>query len=233
VRFRRAGIAGPLFDSTNVQITCAAILFDLDGVLVDSHAVVERTWLRWMARHQLNVPGLVARAHGRRAIETVRDVAPDLDAEAEAAWLTATELADTQGLVALPGAIDAVAALPDDRRAIVTSGGQDLARLRLRETGVPVPRILVSADDVKEGKPSPEGYRTAARMLGLPADACVVFEDSPAGIAAGHAAGATVIALATTFSQSRLTQAHHVVANLAELAVTSFGGSVTITRRSG
>lgn len=217
----------------DLRIDCSAILFDLDGVLVDSHVVVERTWMRWMERHGLEIPGLVARAHGRRAIETVRDVAPSLDAEAEAAWLTETELADTEGLLVLPGAREAMSALGDPHRAIVTSGGQQLARLRLQHAGVPIPGVLVSADDVTEGKPSPQGYRKAAALLSFSPDACVVVEDSPAGIAAGRAAGATVIALATTFPASRLTEAHHVVASLDELSIVQAQRGVTITRRGG
>ncbi|HSA56066.1 MAG TPA: HAD-IA family hydrolase, partial [Gemmatimonadaceae bacterium] len=163
-----------------MRLSCRAVLFDLDGVLVDSHLVVERTWQRWLARHDLHIPGLVARAHGRRSVETVLDVAPHLDAETEVRWLAEAELLDTDGLVALPGAQAAIAALPEARRAVVTSGGRALASLRLHQVGLPLPAVLVAAEDVRAGKPSPECYRLAASRLGVDPAQCVVVEDTPA-----------------------------------------------------
>ena len=204
-----------------VGLACRAVLFDLDGVLVDSHRVVERTWQRWLDHHGLRIPGIVGQAHGRRSIETVIDVAPQLDAEAEVRWLAEAELADTEGLVALPGARDALAALPDLRCAIVTSAGRALATLRLNHVGLPVPGILLAAEDVREGKPAPECYRRAAARLDLDPAECVVVEDTPAGIEAGRAAGARVIAVATTFPASALMRAAVVVASLADVRIAS------------
>lgn len=197
-----------------------AILFDLDGVLVDSHLVVERVWKRWSERHGLTIPDLVRRAHGRRSVETIRELAPILDTDAEVRWLHEAELNDTEGLVALPGAHAALAALDDGERAIVTSAGWALAELRLRHVGLPVPEVLVAAEDIPTGKPAPDGYREAARRLGVAPSACVVVEDTPPGILAGNAAGATVVAVTTTFAPDRLGEAHLVVPSLAALKIT-------------
>ena len=196
------------------------MLFDLDGVLVDSRAVVERTWLKWIARHGLVIPDIVRRSHGRRSVDTLRELAPALPIDAEVAWLEATELADSEGLVALPGALEAFGGLPDNRCAIVTSGGRALARMRLRATGFPEPTLVVAAEDVRAGKPSPEGYELAAARLGVDPHECVVIEDTPAGISAGRAAGAKVLALATTFPASALVDADMIVPSLASIRIT-------------
>lgn len=212
-----------------MTVHCLAVLFDLDGVLVDSRAVVERTWARWAARHGLRIPDLVERAHGRRSVETVTEVAPWLDAIAESAWLAAAELADTHGLRSLPGAAGALAALAHARHAIVTSCGRPLAERRLRAVGLPVPRVLITADEVAAGKPAPDGYLAAARAFGVSPRECVVIEDAPAGIAAGRAAGARVVALATTFARAHLGQAEAVVKSLARLGFVDDGEGVTIS----
>ena len=206
---------------TRVAISARAVLFDLDGVLVDSAAVVERTWHRWMTRHDLRVPDLVRRAHGRRSIETVREVAPLLDSTAEVQWLAETELSDTEGLVAMRGAGGLFASIPDERCAVVTSGGRALAELRLRATGFHRPAELVTAEDIPHGKPAPDGYLLAARRLGVDPKDCVVLEDTPPGIAAGRAAGATVIAVATTFPANELHEANAVVSSLTAVTARS------------
>lgn len=202
-----------------VTLTCQAILFDVDGVLVDSRAVVERTWARWAARHGIHGTEIAQRAHGRRSIETVREVAPHLDAQTEVAWLESAELNDTEGLVALQGAASALDVVPDSRRALVTSGGRALARLRMRAAGLPIPSLVVAAEDVERGKPAPDAYLLAASGLAVDPCDCVVIEDTPAGIAAGRAAGATVVAVATTFGPSRLKDAHVTVTSLEALRI--------------
>lgn len=201
------------------MLTCQAILFDLDGVLVDSRAVVERTWARWAARHGLELGEIVQKAHGRRTIETVREVAPQLDAAEEVAWIESDEVNDTKGLVALPGAASALHALPDKRRALVTSGGRAFAERRMRAAGLPIPAVVIAAEDVAMGKPAPDGYLLAAARLAVDPGECVVIEDAPPGIAAGRAAGATVIALTTTFEASQLTDAHVTVTSLEALRI--------------
>ncbi len=210
-------------------LTCRAVLFDLDGVLVDSERVVTHTWKRWAARHRLEIPDLVRRAHGRRSIETVRDVAPFLDAEAEARWLESTELSDADGLRALPGAAELFASISDRTRAVVTSGGRALAEFRLRAVAYPVPSVLVSADDVQHGKPTPDGYLLAAERLGVDAAACVVIEDTPPGIAAGRAAGAQVIAVTTTFPAPELDEADVVLSSLASVRAATSAAKVELT----
>jgi mannitol-1-/sugar-/sorbitol-6-phosphatase len=171
---------------------------------VDSRAIVERTWRRWAERHQIDPMPFLQIAHGRRARDTLRMVMPRLATDEEVAWLDAAELADREKLTAVPGARELLAALPRDRWAIVTSCGRDLARLRLDSAGVPIPDIMMVAEEVKRGKPAPDGYRMGAERLGYaPAD-CVVFEDAPAGVAAGKAAGARVVGVTTSHAAADL-----------------------------
>src|SRR5258706_8731800 len=168
----------------------------MDGLLVDSRAVVERTWQRWAAeRHPIDLDRLLHVAHGRKARDTLLIMAPSLATDTEVAWLDATELADVEGLRVLPGAKELVAALPRDRWAIVTSCGRDLARLRLGSVGLPEPDQLIVAEEVKRGKPAPDGYRLGADRLGFEPRDCIVFEDAPAGVAAGKTPRARVLAL--------------------------------------
>jgi sugar-phosphatase len=190
-----------------------AFLVDLDGVLVDSQVAATRTWTWWASRHRLD-PGPFIRAHGRPSREAIAELAPELDADAEAARVEGREATDTAGVVALPGA----AAMLEAARpiAIVTSGGRRLAEARLRAAGLPRPAVLVSVDSVSRGKPDPEPYLIAARRLGVAPGRCTVFEDAPAGVAAGKAAGMRVVALTTTVSATELAGADRIVANLAE-----------------
>lgn len=187
-----------------------------------------RTWNRWTARHGLDIPDLVRRAHGRRSIETVREVAPQLDAEAEVRWLETIEGSDAGGLAMVPGAGALFQAIPRERRAVVTSGGRSLADFRLSAVGLTPPAVLISADDVQRGKPAPDGYLLAAERIGVVPHECVVIEDTPAGIAAGRAAGATVLAVATTFPSAELHRAHVVVPSLTVVASTVNGGELHV-----
>ncbi|MEP6474880.1 MAG: HAD-IA family hydrolase [Gemmatimonadota bacterium] len=183
------------------------MLFDMDGTLVDSRASVERTWRRWAAPRGLDADALLRVAHGRRTRETLATVVAPAQLDAAVAELDAAELIDLAGTVEVAGARALVATLPDRAWAIVTSAGKELARLRLRAAGIPVPRLLVSSEDVLRGKPDPEGYLLAASRLGAAPDRCLVFEDTPAGIGAGLAAGARVLGLTTTHERARLTGA--------------------------
>jgi sugar-phosphatase len=206
-------------DLSHLTITCDAVLFDLDGVLVDSRAVVERTWQRWAAHHGREVSGIVAIAHGRRSSDTIRQIAPDLDVATEVRWLDEAELHDVEGLRALPGAADALHTLHDSRRAIVTSGGRQLATMRLRSVGLEVPAVFITSEEVSLGKPDPAGYRLAARRLGYDPQRCVVVEDTNPGIAAGRAAGCQVVAVATTFEPGSLHGADVIARSLADVAI--------------
>jgi sugar-phosphatase len=181
-----------------MEIQCSAFLFDLDGVLVDSRAVVERVCRLWAARLGVDSDALLRVAHGRRTRDTVRIVAPHVDPEREVAWIDNAELLDTEGLVEIPGVRRLLTSLPVGAWAVVTSCGPDLARLRLSSVGLPIPEVVVTSDDVSNGKPAPDGYRLGAQRLGVDPTSCVVFEDAPPGIAAGLAAGARVVALRTT-----------------------------------
>ena len=195
-----------------------AVLSDLDGVLVDSAAVIEQTWRGFADRHGLDPDEVVAAGHGRRSIDLIRLVAPHLDAEIEAANVEREEIAQTTGLRPLPGARELVDAVPAERFAIVTSGSRALALARLRAAGLPVPAVLVTAEEVDDGKPHPAGYLRAAELLGVDPAHSVVLEDAPAGVEAGRAAGMTVIAVLTTNDASALTKAHSRVRDLRALA---------------
>jgi sugar-phosphatase len=175
-----------------------AILFDMDGTLIDSTAVAEAVWRRWAARYGLDADEIIRTSHGRRTIDTARRFCPPgADPAAEAAWLESEERHLTDGLRPVPGASPLLQSLPRDRWAVVTSADRALAVARFAATGLPLPDVLITADGVQRGKPDPEGYLAAARRLGVSAPETIVFEDAPAGLAAGHASGARVIALAT------------------------------------
>jgi mannitol-1-/sugar-/sorbitol-6-phosphatase len=195
-------------------MTFAAVVSDLDGVLVDSTAAVSRAWARWGERHGIDGAAIQAANHGRPSRELVAEhVAPEL-VDAEAAWVLEAEVGDTDGVVAHAGAAD-VLALPVV--AIATSCEAPLARVRLAAAGLAPPRVLVSADEVAYGKPAPDPYLLAAERLGVDPAGCLVIEDAPSGIAAGRAAGMTVWAVTTTHPASELGAAHRVAAGLPEL----------------
>lgn len=200
----------------NVIFTCKAILFDLDGVLVDSTPAVARVWGAWAIQHGFDPEVVIAQAHGRRSIETIRSLAPSMDAEKENLKVEGMEIAEKEGVVALPGAAELLRALPAARFAVVTSATRALALARLRYAGLTAPPNLICADDVTNGKPSPEPYLKGAALLGFAASDCLVFEDVPAGIAAARAAGMPVIALQTTYPADELREADAVLASLAE-----------------
>jgi sugar-phosphatase len=186
------------------QLECDAILFDLDGVLIDSSSCITRHWEEWARQHGLEIAAVMQVAHGLRTVETIRLVAPHLDAEKEAERFAAVEIADTEGVVALEGALPLLKGLPKDDWAIVTSGSNELATARLRRAGLPIPQTLVSGDDVRHGKPAPEPYLVGVKRLGKVAERCVAIEDAPAGIEAARAAGMQVIGITTTHSQEEL-----------------------------
>jgi sugar-phosphatase len=181
-------------------VECDVLLFDMDGTLVDSTAVVERHWGRWAARHGLSLAEILSVSHGRPTLETLRLVAPHLATADEAARLDAGEAEDSDGLRPVPGAGALVASLPQNRWAVVTSAGRALATKRLVAASLPIPDVLVTSDDVPRGKPDPASYLEAARRLGTLATRSIVLEDAPVGVEAGRAAGATVIGVTTTFA---------------------------------
>jgi mannitol-1-/sugar-/sorbitol-6-phosphatase len=196
---------------------CGAILFDLDGVLVSSTAAVARQWRLWAKERDIPPEEVLRIAHGRRTVEVVQLLAPDLDAEAEARNVEAREAADTEGVHIIPGARELLARIPPERWAVVTSGTRLLAVSRLKLGKLPQPRGLVTADDVREGKPHPAPYLEGARLLGIAPQQCLVIEDAPVGIQAAHAAGMKAIALTTTYAASDLQQAEALAPDLLAL----------------
>jgi mannitol-1-/sugar-/sorbitol-6-phosphatase len=190
-----------------IEISCNAVLFDLDGVLVDSTPAVARVWTRWALERGLNPAEVVKRAHGRPSLSTIREYLPEADLELENSEVERRELADLEGVVVLPGARELLSSLPPAGWTIVTSCTRPLAEARIRAAALPSPEHLVSADDITRGKPDPEPYLKAAKLLGFLAQDCVVVEDVPAGILAGRAAGTQVIAVRTTAADQELAAA--------------------------
>lgn len=214
--------------SSPVSIRCKGILFDMDGILISSLGSVERSWTKWALLRGIDPVQSLRIAHGRRAIDTLAELRPDLDAEAELKVIEDLEIADNEGLTVLPGVLGLLRALPRDRWTVVTSATERLARARLAAAGVPVPELLVTANQVTRGKPHPEPFQAGAALLRLAPEECVVFEDSTAGAKAGRAAGCTVVA--TTFSHpvETLDAAHYLVNDLTGLDVRRDGDGLTL-----
>lgn len=219
----------------SVVIHCQGILFDMDGVLISSLGSVERSWAKWAKMRGVDIAQVREIAHGRRAIDVLAMLCPDLDSQAELELIEEIEVRDNDGLTALPGVPELLAALPRDLWTVVTSATERLARVRLAAGGIPVPESLVTADQVTAGKPHPQPYLTGAELLGFRPEECVVFEDSSSGAQAGRAAGCTVVA--TTFSHpiNVLDAAHYVVTDLArvELQTTNGGLVLRLTPAAG
>ncbi|MEV7005921.1 HAD-IA family hydrolase [Streptosporangium sp. NPDC051022] len=186
-------------DHPRRTFTCEALLFDMDGTLVDSRECVERTWRDWCVRHRLDCDELLRLSHGRQNHDTIRMVAPHLQTDEELALLARAEEECRDGVVAVRGAARLLGGLAPRHWAVVTSAWRRLAEIRLGLAGLPVPPVLVTADEIRRGKPDPEGYLSAADHLGVDPAACVVVEDAPAGVEAGRAAGMHVIGVTTTF----------------------------------
>jgi mannitol-1-/sugar-/sorbitol-6-phosphatase len=189
------------------ELSCAACLFDLDGVLINSTPAVARVWSRWALERGFNPEEVVARAHGRPSLTTVREYLPNSDHQAENREVERREIEDLEGVVPLPGALDLLASLPEDRWTIVTSCTRPLAEVRIKAAGLPLPKKMITSNDIQYGKPNPEPFLKGASVLGFPAAECVVFEDVPAGVRAGKSAGARVIAFTTTVESAELKDA--------------------------
>ncbi len=199
--------------------SCSAILFDLDGVLCDSTEAVDREWREWAARKGVDGDAIMAISHGVRTVEVIRRVAPHLDAEAEAAAIESHEAHDQRGVVVMPGAIELVNSIPWGQWGVVTSGSRLLAANRLRHCGVPVPEVMVTSDDVVNGKPDPEPYLKGAALLGFRPEQCLVIEDAPAGIASARAGGMKVIGLMSTYRSEKLAGANAVIEHFGRIQV--------------
>jgi mannitol-1-/sugar-/sorbitol-6-phosphatase len=205
--------------SAPVTLRCQGILFDMDGILVSSLGSVERSWSTWALSRGIDPVLAIHTAHGCRAIETVRNLRPDLDDEVELKYIEDLEVADNEDLAVLPGIPALLAALPAHRWTVVTSATERLARLRLAAGEIRIPEHIVTADRVINGKPHPEPYLRGAEILSFPPSECIVFEDSGSGTRAGRAAGCTVIG--TTFSHpiAELAAAHYLVSDLTGISI--------------
>jgi len=179
------------------------VLFDLDGTLIDSTPAVERTWQRWALEHGL-VPGTWSFQHGVPARQMLALLIPEAEIDGAFERLSQIEVADLDGIVVLPGAVEALAALAAGRAAIATSGTEPLAKARIMHTGLPVPTVVVTASDTSIGKPDPAPYLLAARRLGVDPARCLVVEDAPAGLVAARAAGCATLAVLTTHPAAEL-----------------------------
>jgi len=207
-----------------VNFQCSAILFDLDGVLVDSTRSVARQWRLWAEENNIDPEKVLAIAHGRRTIEVVQILAPHLDAKAEESRIEKREADDIDGVAVMPGAAELLKSIPDGRWCVVTSGTRYLATSRLRFAQLPIPRVLVAADDVLKGKPDPEPYLKGAELLEVKPAECLVIEDAPAGIRSARAGGMKAIALTSTYPQSELREADAILQNLGKIQVRGVDG---------
>jgi len=187
-----------------VIINCDAVLFDMDGTLIDSTLACERLLRDWATRHNLSADYVVTYSHGRRNLDVVRDLTPHLAIEQEARRLDQEELDYRDGVIAVQGALQLLSALPEDRWAVVTSASRNVAQMRFACAGLPQPRVLICSKDVSRGKPDPEGYLLAAKRLRVRPEHCIVIEDTPAGLEAGRNSGMPVLGITTTFGPDAL-----------------------------
>lgn len=210
------------------RFSCKAILFDLDGVLVNSNANVERHWRLWAQKHGLNAEAVLHLSHGRPSMETIQLVAPHLPAYEEMKQLHERVALDFEGVEEIPGVKALVEALPERHWAVVTSGDWLLAPGRLRHVGLSLPKVMITSDDVSKGKPDPEGYLKAAANLGFSPEQCLVIEDAIAGVKAARAARMQVIAVTTTYPAHELLEADAQVSAMSQIQV-----NVTSTNEEG
>jgi sugar-phosphatase len=179
--------------------TYAALLFDMDGTLLSSIAAAERVWSNWARRHGLDIEAFLPTIHGVRAADTIRKQGlADIDLDAEVAFIERAEIEDVDGVMPIDGVVDFLNALPEDRWAIVTSATVELATARLDAAGIKRPKVWVTAEDVKRGKPAPDCFLLGAERLGVDIEDCLVFEDAPAGIEAARASGADLLVVTAT-----------------------------------
>lgn len=212
-------------------LACEALILDMDGTLIDSRACVAQAWRSWCLRHGLDLDELLRISHGRQNDEIVRLVAPHLDTADELAHLARAEEDCRDGIVAVPGARRLLEQLGSGRWAVVTSAWRRLAVIRLGCAGLPVPAVLVAADEIRRGKPHPEGYLRAAARLKVEPSKCVAVEDAPAGIAAARAAGMRVVGITTTVRRAEL-ECEWCVDDLSSLTVRALPATGPLPPRS-
>lgn len=201
----------------------------MDGVLISSIGSVERSWTKWAEAHGVNPELAIQMAHGRRAIETIRLLRPDLNDEEELLKLETTEIEDNEGVEMLQGVQQILEALPSNRWTVVTSATEKLARSRMLHGGIPFPEQAVTANKVNKGKPDPEPYLMGAKLLGLKPEECLVIEDAASGAEAGHKAGCKVLATLFSHSLESLSAANWVTRSLKDVQVSVDGDGITFT----
>ena len=206
--------------SEDIRVKAKGILFDMDGVLVSSIGSVVRCWRQWAEHYEVPNAEIYEVPHGMRAIEIVKALRPDIDAEEGLRYIEDLEMDDVADLVVLPGVKALLESLPVERWAIVTSATRRLLLGRLKAAGLPIPERIISADMVERGKPDPEPYRRGAELLGLRPEDCLVVEDAPSGVGAGLAAGSRVLGVVGTHTAEDLDGADWIVGSLEGLKVT-------------
>jgi len=222
---------GLSMDSSAVLLRCKGILFDMDGILISSIGSVERSWTKWALMRGVDPVYACSIAHGCRAIETVHKLRPDLDSETELNLIEDIEVADHEGVSVLPGVLELLNSLPQDRWTVVTSATDRLSRARLIEGGIPVPERMVTANSVTQGKPHPDPFLAGARLLGFRPEECVVFEDSAAGAKAGKAAGCVVVATPFSHAIAALDAADYLIPDLTAVTVEALPGDEGLALR--
>lgn len=212
----------------DITIERGAILFDMDGVLVDSSPVIERSWLMWAKDRSLDGSQVLKLIHGRTAVETIKLLAPSLDPYEQWKILIAQELSDARGAPAYDGVSAILSKLPVRSWAIVTSAPRAIALSRLSQSSLPQPDVLVCAEDVQKGKPKPDCYLKAALDLNVEASQCLVIEDSLPGIEAARAAGMEVVGVATTHQRSDLLRANYSIDRISQMSVSANRGRIKV-----
>jgi mannitol-1-/sugar-/sorbitol-6-phosphatase len=212
-----------------VTLSCQGILFDMDGILISSLGSVERSWTKWAEMRGIDPAHALSIIHGRRAIESLTALRPDLDGDQELEILEKFELEDTADIAVLPGVSALLASLSPHRWTVVTSATDRLARVRLAAAGLPVPLCFINGNSVTEGKPHPAPFLAGAALLGFKPEDCIVFEDSASGVQSGHAAGCTVIATTFSHESASLRAADYIVGDLTTLEATAHPSAINLT----
>lgn len=203
-------------------------LFDMDGTLIDSRPCIEVIWRRWAERNKLDFSHVLDVMHGRRGQETIAIVAPHLNAELETELLIAEELISLEGTTAINGAAHFLKQIPSDRWALVTSAPRDLALAKLAFVGLPLPKFLIGAEDVKFGKPHPAPYQQGAQLLHLNPTECIAFEDAPNGIRSAHSAQCQVVAITCTAGIDTTGYAMQQISDFTEALISQQGETFTV-----
>lgn len=216
-----------------MSFSCTAVIFDLDGVIIDSDAAIEERWKQWAERQDIPFEDIEAVYHGRSMVEVIEKVAPGLDAEAEVERMDDVVTAAPDSVRAFDGVNEILDSVPSERWAIATSARRRTATNRLNHVGLPTPNVFITANDVKRSKPAPDTYLLAAERLQVDPPDCIVFEDAPSGVEAAHRAGATVIGVAATTDAEALSEADAVIPSMAAVDIElNKQGTLTVHRKA-